>query len=655
VSDELDQPTNALVLETRSGDLRPTVELLREVPEEEVWLQGQRSGQTRRAYKADIRHFIEALGVRSREELRRVDRAAVIHWQRAMEAEGARPRTIRRRLSALSSLFSHLVTRRLADTNPCREVKRPRVNRTRGETRSFSQKQARALLDAPDVTTLQGLRDRVILSIGLQVGARRSEIARLAVKDFHQNQGYWSLHFVRKGGEDLSVSVNPQTAQRIHEYLRAAGHGTDLDGPLLRPTRSNGRSNDGRRRMSADMVDRVLKKYCRQVDLPLGFSAHSMRATFITTALQNGASLEDVQRDVGHADPTTTKLYDRRGHNTYLEGTYSEIYPDISQDEAGLQKLFLQFSFPGGIPSHASPECPGSIHEGGELGYSLSHSFGAVFDNPDLVVACVVGDGEAETGPLATAWHSNKFLNPATDGAVLPILHLNGYKIANPTLLARITREELEQLFRGYGWTPLFVEGDEPELMHETMAGALDTAIEHIKAIRADARGHGNLSRPRWPMIILNSPKGWTGPKVVDGLQVEGTFRAHQVPLHPRAHPEHLELLDAWLRSYRPEELFDERGRLKPELAELAPKGERRMGKNPHANGGVLLQDLRMPDFREYAADVPTPGKRGIGDGCSVQDLDVVLAAWPLSGDLPVDLPQTDDVLAVGRERALGR
>ena len=251
----------------------------------------------------------------------------------------------------------------------------------------------------------------------------------------------------------------------------------------------------------------------------------------------------------GHGGPAV-------GANTYLEGTYSEIYPDISQDETGLQKLFLQFSFPGGIPSHASPERPGSIHEGGELGYSLSHSFGAVFDNPDLIVACVVGDGEAETGPLATAWHSNKMLNPATDGAVLPILHLNGYKIANPTILARITREELEQLFRGYGWTPLFVEGDEPALMHEAMASAMAAAIEHIKAIQEDARLRGTLSRPRWPMILLNSPKGWTGPKVVDGLQVEGTFRSHQVPLHPRAHPEHLELLDAWLRSYRPKELF---------------------------------------------------------------------------------------------------
>ena len=301
--------------------------------------------------------------------------------------------------------------------------------------------------------------------------------------------------------------------------------------------------------------------------------------------------------------------------NTYLEGTYSEIYPNISRDEAGLRKLFLQFSFPGGIPSHASPECPGSIHEGGELGYSLSHSFGAVFDNPELVVACVVGDGEAETGPLATAWHSNKFLDPATDGAVLPILHLNGYKISNPTILARITREELEQLMQGYGWTPIYVEGHEPELMHEAMATALDTAVEQIKKIQQDARVRGNIARPCWPMIVLNSPKGWTGPKTVNGLQVEGTFRSHQVPISdPATHPENLKLLEDWLKSYRPEELFDEQGRLKPELAELAPKGERRMGANPHANGGILLRDLRMPDFRDYAADVPAPGVRGIGD-----------------------------------------
>jgi len=295
--------------------------------------------------------------------------------------------------------------------------------------------------------------------------------------------------------------------------------------------------------------------------------------------------------------------------NTYLEGTYSEIYPNISQDEAGLQKLFKQFSFPGGIPSHASPECPGSIHEGGELGYSLSHSFGAVFDNPDLIVACVVGDGEAETGPLATSWQSNKFLDPVTDGAVLPILHLNGYKIANPTVLARIEPEELDQFLRGNGWTPYYVEGHEPALMHEAMAATLDQSVEEIKRIQHEARVNGNTMRPRWPMIVLKSPKGWTGPKWVDGLQIEGTFRAHQVPLSdPATHPEHLKLLEDWLRSYRPEELFDEQGRLKPELAELAPKGDRRMGANPHANGGMLLRDLVMPDFRNYAVNVEAPG-----------------------------------------------
>src|SRR5450432_2785350 len=275
----------------------------------------------------------------------------------------------------------------------------------------------------------------------------------------------------------------------------------------------------------------------------------------------------------GHGGPAVVA-------NTYLEGTYSEVYPNISQDAAGLRKLFLQFSFPGGIPSHASPECPGSIHEGGELGYSLSHSFGAVFDNPDLIVACVVGDGEAETGPLATAWHSNKFLNPATDGAVLPILHLNGYKISNPTVLARITREELDQLFRGYGWTPYFVEyHDDTAAMHEAMAATLDGAVEQIKKIQHDARTAGGRTRPRWPVIVLNSPKGWTGPKTLDGLQIEGTFRAHQVPIavSPSAPPEHLKLLEDWLRSYRPEELFDSHGRLKSELAALAPKGNHRM------------------------------------------------------------------------------
>lgn len=303
--------------------------------------------------------------------------------------------------------------------------------------------------------------------------------------------------------------------------------------------------------------------------------------------------------------------------NTYLEGSYSEVYPDISRDEAGLKKLFRQFSFPGGIPSHASPECPGSIHEGGELGYSLSHAFGAVFDNPELIVACVVGDGEAETGPLATAWHSNKFLDPATDGAVLPILHLNGYKIANPTVLARITHEELEQYLRGCGWTPIFVEGHEPEAMHTLMAAALDQAVADIQSAQCHARQrgqHGRVERPRWPMIVLNSPKGWTGPEEVDGLPIEGNFRSHQVPLHPAEHPGHLKLLDDWLRSYRPEELFDAQGRLQPELAALAPTGPRRMGANPHANGGLLLKDLHLPDFRDYAADVPTPGITGIGD-----------------------------------------
>ena len=311
----------------------------------------------------------------------------------------------------------------------------------------------------------------------------------------------------------------------------------------------------------------------------------------------------------GHGGPAVVS-------NTYLEGTYSEIYPQVSRDEAGLRRLCRQFSFPGGIPSHASPECPGSIHEGGELGYSLSHAFGAAFDNPDLIVACVVGDGEAETGPLATAWHSNKFLSPVTDGTVLPILHLNGYKIANPTLLARITREELEQFLRGCGWTPYFVEGHEPEPMHRAMAATLDTVVEQIKRIRQAARLEGTTGRPRWPMIVLNSPKGWTGPKVLDGRPIEGTFRSHQVPLavSPTTPPEHLQQLESWLKSYRPEELFDTQGRLRPELAELAPAGERRMGANPHANGGILLQDLRMPDFRDYAVDVPTPGVPGIGD-----------------------------------------
>jgi xylulose-5-phosphate/fructose-6-phosphate phosphoketolase len=295
--------------------------------------------------------------------------------------------------------------------------------------------------------------------------------------------------------------------------------------------------------------------------------------------------------------------------NTYLEGSYSEIYPDISQDEAGMKRLFKQFSFPGGISSHVAPSTPGSIHEGGELGYSLSHAFGAAFDNPSLIVACIVGDGEAETGPLATAWQSNKFLDPISDGAVLPILHLNGFKISNPTILARIEHEELEKFFEGCGWAPLFVEGDDPEIMHGLMAATLEEAIGQIHAIQKNARENNDATRPRWPMIVLRSPKGWTGPKFVDGLPNEGTFRAHQVPiLVDGKHPDHVKLLESWMKSYHAEELFDANGTLKGELAALAPKGARRMGANPHANGGMLLRDLRMPDFRDHAVQVPSPG-----------------------------------------------
>ncbi len=295
--------------------------------------------------------------------------------------------------------------------------------------------------------------------------------------------------------------------------------------------------------------------------------------------------------------------------NTYLEGTYSELYPNISQTEEGLKKLFKQFSFPGGIPSHVAPETPGSIHEGGELGYSIAHAYGAAFDNPDLLVCCVVGDGEAETGPLAASWHSNKFLNPVRDGAVLPILHLNGYKIANPTILARLSDAELAQLFIGYGYKPRFVEGHEPETMHQLMAHTLDTIIEEIHAIQNDARAGRSVGLPAWPMIILRTPKGWTGPKVVDGKPIEDTWRAHQVPVTSFiSHPDHVKILEEWLRSYRPEELFDGNGKLIPELRELEPSGERRMGANPHANGGLLLKDLVMPDFREYAVKVTKPG-----------------------------------------------
>jgi xylulose-5-phosphate/fructose-6-phosphate phosphoketolase len=295
--------------------------------------------------------------------------------------------------------------------------------------------------------------------------------------------------------------------------------------------------------------------------------------------------------------------------NTYLEGTYSEVYPNVSQDVEGMRRLFKQFSFPGGIPSHVAPETPGSIHEGGELGYSVSHAFGAAFDNPDLIVACVVGDGEAETGALATSWHSNKFLDPVRDGAVLPILHLNGYKIANPTVLARISHAELESLFEGYGYKPYFVEGEEPAAMHQKMAATLDAVLAEIKAIQAHARERNDATRPRWPMIVMRTPKGWTGPKEVDGQKTEGYWRSHQVPLAGLAdNPEHVRLLEQWMRSYHPEELFDEQGRLLPSLRALAPSGTRRMGDNPHTNGGILLKNLRIPDFRDYAIDVPAPG-----------------------------------------------
>jgi xylulose-5-phosphate/fructose-6-phosphate phosphoketolase len=391
-------------------------------------------------------------------------------------------------------------------------------------------------------------------------------------------------------------TLTPELLQRMDAYWRAANYLSVgqiylLDNPLLR------------RPLTLDDVKPTL----------LGHWGTTPGQNFIYVHLNRIICKYDVDMiyvsGPGHGGPAVVG-------NTYLEGTYTEVYPDITRDEDGLRKLFRQFSFPGGIPSHVSPECPGSIHEGGELGYSLSHAFGAVFDNPDLIVACVVGDGEAETGPLATAWHSNKFLNPATDGAVLPILHLNGYKIANPTLFARITREELEQLLHGCGWLPYFVEGDEPSAMHEAMAITLDTVIERIRDIQHDARISGSTARPRWPMIVLASPKGWTGPKVVDGLPVEGTFRSHQVPLSvsATAPPGHLRELEAWLLSYRPHELFDARGALMPEIAALAPAGTRRMGANPNANGGMLLRDLRLPDYRSYGVDVPAPGTRGIGD-----------------------------------------
>lgn len=377
--------------------------------------------------------------------------------------------------------------------------------------------------------------------------------------------------------------------KKMHAYWRAANYLSVgqiylCDNPLLK------------RPLSAADIKQLL----------LGHWGTTPGQNFIYTHLNRVITKDDLNMiyisGPGHGGPAVVG-------NVYLEGTYSEIYPHVSQDETGMRKLFQQFSFPGGISSHVSPQTPGSIHEGGELGYSLSHAFGAVFDNPDLIAACVVGDGEAETGPLATAWHSNKFLNPKTDGVVLPILHLNGYKISNPTVLARIGREELEQLMKGYGWTPYFVEGDDPEVMHQLMAATLDKVVADIKRIKQEATASDTPKRPHWPMIVFNSPKGWTGPKEVDGLQVENTFRSHQVPLliTPTSPPEHLQQLEDWLRSYHPEELFDQEGKLLPELAALAPQGERRMGANPHANGGKLLRALNMPDFREYALDVSAP------------------------------------------------
>lgn len=381
-------------------------------------------------------------------------------------------------------------------------------------------------------------------------------------------------------------SLSPDELQKIDAYWRAANYLSAAqiylrDNPLLKQP------------LKLEHIKQIL----------LGHWGTTPGQNFIYAHLNRIISRDDQDMiyisGPGHGGPALVS-------NTYLEGSYSEIYPHISQDEAGLRKLFQQFSFPGGISSHASPQTPGSIHEGGELGYSLSHAFGTVFDNPDLITACVVGDGEAETGPLATAWHSNKFLNSTTDGVVLPILHLNGYKISNPTILARISHDELDHLMRGYGWTPYFVEGDDPLTMHQQMAATMDRVIQQIRDIKASAQPG---QRPLWPMIVLATPKGWTGPKVVDDLPIEGSFRAHQVPLlvSETSPPEHLEQLEAWLRSYRPEELFDDTGRLIPQLARLAPRGQRRMGANPHANGGQLLRPLAMPEFRDYAIDVPAP------------------------------------------------
>jgi xylulose-5-phosphate/fructose-6-phosphate phosphoketolase len=395
-----------------------------------------------------------------------------------------------------------------------------------------------------------------------------------------------------RADEDLAGAVlNDEALGRIDAYWRAANYLSVgqiylLDNPLLRKP------------LTLDQVKpRLLGHWGTTPGLNFVYAhmnrvinSHDLNAIFVTGP--------------GHGGPAVVA-------NTYLEGTYSELYPHIGRDAEGIAALFRQFSFPGGVPSHAAPETPGSIHEGGELGYALVHAYGAAFDNPDLLVCCVIGDGEAETGPLAASWHSNKFLDPAQDGAVLPVLHLNGYKIANPTVLSRIPRDELRSLLEGYGYEPRFVEGHEPAPMHRLMAATLDGAVGEIRSIQAAAREGANDARPRWPMIVLVSPKGWTGPKEVDGKPAEGSFRSHQVPLAQlQTNPAHLAQLEEWMRSYRPEELFDEAGALHSELAELAPKGVRRMGANPHANGGLLLRDLKLPDFRQYGVDVPAPGER---------------------------------------------
>ena len=387
---------------------------------------------------------------------------------------------------------------------------------------------------------------------------------------------------------ELAAPLSDQERQRINAYWRAANYLSVgqiylLDNPLLTRPLS-----------AADVKPRLL-----------GHWGTTPGLNFIYAHMNRVIKRDDIDAifitGPGHGGPGLVA-------NTYLEGTYSEVYPKITRDAAGLKKLFKQFSFPGGIPSHVSPETPGSINEGGELGYSLLHAYGAAFDNPDLLVCCVIGDGEAETGALATSWHSNKFLNPVHDGAVLPVLHLNGYKIAGPTVLARIPKSELAELLRGYGYNPYFVEGDDPATMHQLMAGTLDRVLEEIQGIQKEARGGVLATRPAWPMIVLNTPKGWTGPKQVDGKKIEGSHRSHQVPLADMGKPGRVQLLEEWMRSYQPEELFDKQGRFLPEFAALAPTGNRRMGANPHANGGLLLKDLQLPDYREYAVEVTSPG-----------------------------------------------